>query len=85
MLVSIHKKFEKQYSKLHPEIKEKFKRRRDLFVTNPFHPILNNHSVDSAYPGWRSINITGDIRVLYEENPKGYAIFMKIGSHSQLY
>jgi mRNA-degrading endonuclease YafQ of YafQ-DinJ toxin-antitoxin module len=37
------------------------------------------------YAGLYSINITGDIRALYEKIDDTYAIFGFIGTHSQLY
>lgn len=85
MEIILHKTFQKQYAKLRPTIKEKFKARRSLFLDDPFNPVLNNHSVDSAYSGWRSINITGDYRALYEPVGGELAVFMKIGTHSELY
>ena len=84
MRIHLHKNFEKPYSKLSPAIKEKFKERRNLFMNNPFNPILNNHSVDKAYPGCRSINITGDYRVIFRQNDN-LVEFINIGTHSQLY
>jgi mRNA-degrading endonuclease YafQ of YafQ-DinJ toxin-antitoxin module len=85
MQIIFHKKFIKDFAILRPEQKLKFKERRTLFESNPFDPTLKNHSVERAYPGWRSINITGDIRALYEEKSEDVAVFMKIGTHSQLY
>ena len=85
MRVILHKKFEKQYAKLPPAVKQKFKERRNLFISDPANRLLNNHSVDSAYPGWDSINITGDFRALYELTNSYCVTFMKIGTHSQLY
>ena len=61
-----------------------FIERKNLFLEDSLHPLLNNHSVDYAYPGWRSINVTGDYRALYEELEDG-VVFMKIGTHSELY
>ncbi|MBI4093502.1 type II toxin-antitoxin system mRNA interferase toxin, RelE/StbE family [Candidatus Kaiserbacteria bacterium] len=82
--VVFHRNFKKRTKRLPRKIQEAFKKRRDLFLENPFHPILDNHSVERAYPGWRSINITGDYRVLFEE--QGDSIqFMTIGTHSELY
>jgi mRNA-degrading endonuclease YafQ of YafQ-DinJ toxin-antitoxin module len=37
------------------------------------------------YAGLYSINITGDIRALYEKIDESYVIFGFIGTHSQLY
>lgn len=84
MKITLHKNFEKPYAKLSPTIKEKFKEKKDLFVTDPYNPILNNHSVGKAYPGCRSINITGDYRAIFRQND--YLVeFINIGTHSQLY
>jgi mRNA-degrading endonuclease YafQ of YafQ-DinJ toxin-antitoxin module len=85
MRIALHKNFEKQYAKLRFTEKEKFKEKRNLFLNDPFNPILNNHSVDKIYPGWRSINITGNYRALYEPKTKDLVVFMKIGTHSELY
>ena len=81
----LHKNFKKQFKKIPLKVQEQFFERLDLFVSNKFHPLLNNHPVDAAYPGWRSINITGDYRALYEPKDDNFVVFMKIGTHSQLY
>ena len=85
MEIRYHKRFLKAFPSLPPKIQNKFYKRLELFQIKPFHPLLNNHSVDSAYPNWRSINITGDVRALYEMLDQNTAVFMKIGTHSELY
>jgi addiction module RelE/StbE family toxin len=85
MQIELHKNFLKSYSKLPKKIQEKFKERRNLFIENSFNPLLNNHSVEKTYPNLRSINITGDYRVLFEVKDKDTVIFMKIGTHPELY
>jgi addiction module RelE/StbE family toxin len=85
MRIDYHKKFLKSYDKLPPKIKSKFAIRLRFFSQEPFLPMLNNHSVESVYPGWRSINITGDYRALYEQKSKDLVVFMEIGTHSELY
>ena len=85
MIIDFHKKFLKNFDKLPSKIQEKFYERLRIFTEDPYNSLLNNHSVDSAYPGWRSINITGDYRALYEPADKSFAIFMNIGTHSELY
>ncbi|MEK7161910.1 MAG: type II toxin-antitoxin system mRNA interferase toxin, RelE/StbE family [Patescibacteria group bacterium] len=84
MEIILRKNFKKEYEKLRPEIKEKFKERRNLYVQDRFNTTLNNHSVDSAYPGCRSINITGDYRAIFKEE-NDIITFLYIGTHSQLY
>lgn len=86
MKVELHKNFKKRFKKLSPKIKRSYFERVELFLKDPFHPLLNNHSVEPIYPpGWRSINITGDYRVLFESQGEQMVLFMKIGTHSELY
>lgn len=84
MNIKLHKDFEKQYRNLRINEKKKFKARRDLFLQDKFSPILNNHSLKGKYLGYRSINITGDLRVIYKE-VEDNIIFVAIDSHSNLY
>jgi mRNA-degrading endonuclease YafQ of YafQ-DinJ toxin-antitoxin module len=81
----LHKGFKKQFRKLSPKIQAQFFERVELFLKDRFHPFLNNHSVDATYPGWRSINITGDYRALFDIKDKDDVVFMKISTHSELY
>jgi len=85
MEVILHKNFQKKLDKLPPKIQDKFFDRVDLFIKDKFNPVLNNHSVEAAYPKWRSINVTGDYRALFEEKGESLAVFMTIGTHSELY
>lgn len=85
MRVRYHKRFLKTFQKLPGKIQEKVFERLELFQREPFHRLLHNHSVEAAYPNWRSINITGDYRALYELQKEGSVVFMKIGTHSELY
>lgn len=84
MIIRLHKTFKKQYEKLTKSQKIKFKERRNVFLQDEFNPILNNHALKGKYQGYRSINITGDIRVIYINSSED-AVFVKIGSHSKLY
>lgn len=85
MRIILHRNFEKQYKKLNQKEKEKFKEKRNIFLQNPFHPILNNHELHGKYKGFRSIKITADLRVIYELVKKDIALFLTIDSHSNLY
>ena len=85
MRVLYHKRFLKTFPKLPGKIQGKFFERLELFQREPFHPLLNNHCVEPAYPNLRSINITGDYRALYEVQKDGSVVFMKIGTHADLY
>lgn len=83
--IEYSKKFLKQYYKFTPNIKLKFESRLMLWQSNPRHPQLHLHILTGEYAGMYSINITGDIRALYEKVGDTYVIFGFIGTHSQLY
>ncbi len=79
------KKFRKQYSKLNPKIRTQFKKRQRLWLNDPYNTQLHLHMLTGEYAGLYSINITSDIRALYEKIDDSYVIFGFIGTHSQLY
>ena len=85
MKVILNGDFKKRYKKLHDEERRRFQKRRDLFLKNPVHPLLNNHPLHGAYRGYRSINVGGDLRVIYEEIDHFTAQFILIDTHSNLY
>ena len=85
MKIILHKDFEKKYFKLSVFHKEKFKERRNLFIDNPFHPILKNHPLHGKYKGYFSINITADLRAIYKLLGSDTAFFINIDTHSNLY
>ena len=84
MLVIFAKSFGKDFKKLSPKVKLRFNVRLKRFMNDKFAPELNNHSVDVAYPGCRSLNVTGDYRAIYREKDSD-AIFVRIGTHPDLY
>ncbi|OGY18337.1 MAG: hypothetical protein A2900_04390 [Candidatus Chisholmbacteria bacterium RIFCSPLOWO2_01_FULL_50_28] len=84
MIIVYHANFKKSYKKLLPQVKEKLEDRLRLFSKDEFHPILNNHALKGKYSGYRSINVTGDIRAIFKREA-GEAIFVVIDSHSNLY
>ena len=84
MIVQFSKKFRKQYKKLRA-IQKNIDERLVLFQQDPHDPILNNHSLAGEYKGYRSINITGDFRALYEPIDTNTAFFITVDTHSNLY
>jgi addiction module RelE/StbE family toxin len=85
MIIDFHKRFDKQNSKLNKTIRDQFKDRLVLFIEDRTDPVLNNHGLKGKYTGYRSINVTGDIRAIFIEHAKDHIEFVYIGSHSQLY
>ena len=85
MRVVLHKQFRKRYQKLAVGEKRRCKEKLRIFVENPFHSLLNNHALGGEYRGYRSIDIAGDLRALYEPVDVGTAHFIYLGTHSELY
>ena len=54
-------------------------------MENPFHSLLNNHALSGKYSGYRSINIGGDLRAIYEPISLDIAFFIIMGTHPELY
>jgi len=85
--MSIHysSRFRKQYKKLTKPIRSKVQERVRIFLKNEFDPLLDNHPLQGEYVGCRSIDITGNYRLIYERYPDGSLNFVAVGTHPQLY
>lgn len=77
-------RYNKKYRKLPASIKRHAEERLRIFISDPSHPLLNNHSVGKVFPGCRSINITGDFRAIFKEVDDA-VVFINIGTHGELY
>ncbi len=84
MIIVYHKDFKKSYKKSSPKVKEKLEERLRLFSKDEFDPALNNHALKGKWLGYRSINVTGDIRAIFKRDT-GSAFFVAIDKHSNLY
>jgi addiction module RelE/StbE family toxin len=84
MNVQFNKNFIKQYKKRRA-IQKQIDERLALFRVNPFDLVLNNHGLSGKYKGFRSINITGDYRAIYELIDRNTARFIDLDTHSNLY
>jgi addiction module RelE/StbE family toxin len=85
MHIILHKGFVKAFAKLRPGEQAKFRERRDLFLEDAFDPLLNNHALHGKFTGVRSINITGDLRVLYLPLDADVVEFLTVATHAGLY
>lgn len=83
MKIDYHKDFIKSYKKLPKKIQNKFKVRQLLFEKDEFNPVLNNHGLKGKWEGYRSINVSGDMRAIFRREAEE-VIFVAIDSHSNL-
>ena len=84
MIVNFHKDFLKDFKKLPIKAKEKFKQRQLLFEKDEFDPVLNNHALKGKWLGYRSINVTGDVRAIFKRDTES-VVFVAIDKHSNFY
>lgn len=78
-------RFKKQYAKLPKKVLAAAQERIRIFIGDEFDPILHNHSLHGEYNGCRSIDISGDHRLIYEKYADGAVSLVAIGTHHQLY
>lgn len=77
--------FQKKTAKLPTKIKRALSERLRLFARDPFHTLLNNHALHGSLRSYRSINITGDWRLIYEAYDKDTARLVDLDTHGNLY
>lgn len=85
MRIDFHRNFDKRLSRLPKKHREQFKTRLIEFVSDQYNPILSNHTLKGRFEGYRSINVTGDVRAVFMLHNESHVEFVDIGSHSQLY
>lgn len=85
MHILFHRSFKKQYRKFPNSVQRRFKERIKIFAQHPFDPILHNHALTGEFRGYRSIDVTGDVRALYKRLRADVVEFAFIGTHHELY
>ncbi len=86
MRILRHKIFKRRYKRL-----DKFSRKRvdssiEKLYRDPFDPSLRNHALSGKMHGKRSISVTGDIRIIFEEHGDYVLVVMlDVGTHGQVY
>ena len=85
MILYFSTRFTKKQAKLPRPLQAKLRERLYLFADQPFAPILDNHPLHGKYVGYRSIDIAGNYRAIYEPIGDGAAHFIIRGTHPELY
>ena len=85
MTIRYIKKFKKQYKKLTPKLQQKTKASIALWARNPNDESLRLHKLSGKMSRFYSIDITGDLRALYEKVGDEVYLYQMVGTHSQLY
>ncbi|MHB8913638.1 MAG: type II toxin-antitoxin system RelE/ParE family toxin [Minisyncoccota bacterium] len=76
--------FIKQMKKLSAPLRQQVQSRVQLLETDTTNPLLNDHKLNPPYESYRSINITGDYRLVYKRIETDTYYLRAIGTHHQL-
>ena len=88
MKVQLAPELIKKVKKQKVRIRKSFKTAINLFSKNPNNLELNNHELSREWTGFRSIDVTSDLRAIYQEideTDETFAYFVELGTHEQLY
>ena len=82
------KSFTKSYQVLWQKMRDKVKGTLQIFMINPIDKQLHNHGLEWKYKWKRSIDVTGDLRIIFKElSDWRYELveIYDIWTHAQLY
>ena len=88
MRVQLAPKLIAKVKKQDVRIRKSFKIAINLFSKDPNYLGLNNHSLSKEWEGFRSVDITSDLRAVYQEVSEAdetFAYFVDLGTHEKLY
>lgn len=85
MNIFFHRTFKKTYRKTQKKIQRRFRERLIVFGKDPFDSVLHNHALGGGFAGYRSIDVTGDVRAIYKALDADAVEFALIGTHHELY
>ena len=81
---SVQKELEKIQQK-DRKLANRIEKQIALFEENPKHPSLRTHKLSGTMDNMWSISITMSIRMVYVLLDQSSAIFVKIGTHDEVY
>ena len=85
MTISTTKAFDKQFKKQPQKVQQEFVKRIELFLVDINAPILNTHKLSGKLNDLWSLNVSGDIRLIFDKSFPGIVILEAFGSHNELY
>jgi addiction module RelE/StbE family toxin len=75
----------KKWRKKHPDLKERFQQRIELFLQDPFHPSLKTHALSGNLESCWSLSITYEYRLLFKFIGEERVLFIDLGNHDEVY
>jgi len=75
----------KKKLKYYPEIKQQLSDALQLFVKDPFHPLLKTHKLGGPLKGNFAFSLGYDLRVVFKFLDKEAIFLETIGTHDEVY
>lgn len=88
MIVKLSSSVQKEIKKIYQKDKKlanRIEKQIALFEENPKHPSLRTHKLSGAMDNMWSMSITMNIRMVYVLLDQSHVIFVKIGTHDEVY
>lgn len=87
MKIHYRTRFEKEFSKLSKEIKEKLLKQEKILKLNPFSPKLKTHKLHGPLSGFYAFSVDYKYRVIFSfsDNDKEVIELYSIGDHDIYY
>jgi addiction module RelE/StbE family toxin len=85
MYIEYRNTYKKMFQSLSKDEKVLTKAVLELFIENPNHPSLRNHPLDPPLERYRTISVDDDLRILFRIIDTDIALFLKIGTHDEIY
>jgi len=86
MRIHYKKTYVRAFKKLSKKLQIKVLQTIDLFSDEPYNRTLNRHKLSGKLKGFESINVTGDIRIIFYSKKNDTIIeVIDLGTHSKLY
>ncbi len=88
MRVQLAPKLIKKIKKQNVRLRKSFKISINIFSKDPNDLHLNNHELRREWKGFSSIDVTSDLRAIYQEiddEDGTFAYFVELGTHDRLF
>lgn len=77
--------FRKKIKKIPDTIKKKMIRREQIFITNPFYPILDTHKLHGKLKEEFAYSIDDSYRIKFVFIENGDVLYTDVGTHNEVY
>lgn len=57
----------------------------NLFIENPFHPLLSTHKLKGKLKDCYAFTVEYDLRIIFYFEDNNHAVFIALGTHDQVY